>query len=451
MKKIFTLLLCLTVFGFIQNVSAQCTSCSIDFTCDTLPAEPMSCPDTLYPDTAGKPYFMNLTFYLPDTFDITSPTNATVVLQEMTVLGVTGLPAGLDWTTFDYKGNDTTKFYPVQSDSAEWICASICGTPLVPGLYTVTVSALATVDVISPNIGVQTSTENFVYQLLIYPDPSGNTAFTLSADEGCGSASVNFAPVLQSNNDPLFEYEWIFDTDTSYAEFDTVDFTSPGTYVVTHTTTQLQYVVTDVSASVTSNAWCSGDAFEFCGGLFPDKPDMKFSINDGSSQQGSSTIDNNFNPTWNGVNMPVSSTNLIIKFTETDGFLNSDDDMGSDVIIITGTGQYNVNAGPGDVSAIVTIGTQVFATLTDTDTVTIHPLPIPPVLVSSVDSICDGDSILVDAGSGFQTYQWFESGVVIPGETNSNIIVYSSSNLNIPLLTGLGMIFKLARAPGSSM
>ncbi|MCI5059123.1 MAG: T9SS type A sorting domain-containing protein [Flavobacteriales bacterium] len=438
MKKLFTLLICISLTGFLQKAQAQCSVCTVDFTCDTVPPEPLSCPDTLYPDTAGQPYTMNLTFYLPDTFDITSPTNATLILQQMTVLGVTGLPPGLTWETFDHTGTSTLNFFPTASDSAQWMCAKICGTPLVPGLYTVNVSALATVDVISPNLGVQTSTENFTYQLLIYPDPSGNTAFTLSADEGCGDATINLAPVLQSGGDPLYEYEWIFvGNDTSYTEFDTVTYNSPGDYVITHTTTQLQYTIDSVKASVVSNDWCSGDIFESCGPLFPATPDMKFRINDGVSQQ-DSWVEEDHNPVWLNTNMPVNSTNIIIEFIETDGFLNNDDDMGSAVISITGTGAYTVDAGPGKTSATVYIGTSVFATLTDTDTVTIHPLPIPPLLISSVDSICDGDSIAVNAGSGYQTYQWFDNGSVITGANDSNIVVYATSNLTVEVTDSLG-------------
>ena len=227
-------LVIISLMGAGSSYAQSCTACVIDLLCDITPAEPLLCPDTLPTDTAQQYYETDVTFYIPVNFDITDPISATVTLNQIDVIGLTGLPAGMSWTSYDWTGTDTTSFYPPQNPpSSERGCARICGTPLLPGNYTITVSVKAYVDV-AGNPYIQYPT--FDVPLEILPSGSGNSVFTMSNSQGCDSITTSFTPILQSGGDPLYSYSWDFGNSTTSAlEFPDVNYTVPGDYVVSMT------------------------------------------------------------------------------------------------------------------------------------------------------------------------------------------------------------------------
>jgi len=138
-----SLIIAFVVYG-INAFSQSCPLCVIDLTCDSVPTAPKLCPASLPTDTAQQYYEADITFYIPQTFDIDSPVSTTIDLNRIDVVGLSGLPAGLSWTSYDYTGNDTLSFYPPENPPlSERGCAKICGTPLLPGNYVITVSVLS--------------------------------------------------------------------------------------------------------------------------------------------------------------------------------------------------------------------------------------------------------------------------------------------------------------------
>ena len=160
------MLVVLTFMSINIIVSAQnCTLCNIDLTCDSVPAGPKLCPTVLPTDTAQQYYEADVTFYMPEQFDITDPVSGTVDLTQIDVVGLSGLPAGMSWTAYDYTGAVATTFYPPSNTPAsERGCAKICGTPLMPGEYVITVSVLAYVSLGSTSV---TQAESFDVPLTI--------------------------------------------------------------------------------------------------------------------------------------------------------------------------------------------------------------------------------------------------------------------------------------------
>ena len=49
--------------------------------------------------------------------------------------------------------------------------------------------------------------------------------------------------------------------------------------------------------------------------------------------------------------------------------------------------------------------------------VTVSPSPVVTITANGPVSFCMGDSVLLDAGTGFNTYKWYRYGNLIPGAT----------------------------------
>lgn len=416
MKKL--LLLLVLSASFAQSY-AQCTACTINMACDTNPDYPRSCPEVLPSDTAQQPYETTVTIFLPHYFHITSPISTDVTLTQVTVTGVSGLPPGLGWTAYDHTGNAASIFYPNSNPpTTERICAKICGTPLVAGYYQVIVSAIVVVEV--PSYGTQTQSQDFIYPITIYPNPTGNAAFTMSTNVGCGSLNdVIFAPVLASNGDPLYDYAWNFGNgSTSTNENPSpVDYSPSGTYhpsLVTHIN---KYKITDATASLAcSDDWCDVSFFGNC----INDPEPYFKIQDNTSIQ-TSSVQGSVSSTWTNVNMNIESTQLILSFFEQDGIFNADDQLGGTIVNITsGPGIYNYNipaiscSGVG-VTGTITVGKYVFSTLSDTDVVTVYPLPVINSVMATPDSACVGGFTTLTTSTGFNSYQWYNDTNVVSG------------------------------------
>jgi len=426
--------------------SQSCPVCTIDLMCDSTPPAPIMCPDTLPSDTAQKYYEEQVTFYLPQQFDVTQPISTTVTLNQIDVVGVSNLPPGMDWTSYDYTGNATTSFFPTSNPPAsERACATICGTPLMPGDYNIQITVIAYVTASGQSV---TQTQTFPLPLTIYPSPSGNSVFTMTNSIGCDSVITSFAPILQSNGDPLYSYNWDFgDGNTSTSEFPTHTYSTPGDYAVTGTTAIYNYVITDVSVSTTNDDWCGDIEEASLFGACQGNPDVFFRVNDNSSLQTSTTVSNNTNASWSNLGMAIDGNQFTIQFWDEDGgppFGSPNDDLGSTIINVTGSGTYNVmtispNAGTQAINGTLTIGTQLDTSYTDSDSVHVFaPTPVDSMVVSPTDSVCKGDSITVTAYSGNVNYAWHEDTTELVGVNDSFYVAYTSGNYWVEVTNQLG-------------
>jgi len=426
--KLFLFLVSVSICSSV--VGQNCPSCLIDTLCDSVPAQPKLCPAVLPTDTAQQYYEADVTFYMPKQFDITVPISATVDLVRIEVIGLSGLPAGMDWTSYNYNGIDTLNFYPPENPPAsERGCAKICGTPLMPGNYIITVSVLAYVNVGSQSV---TQAESFDVPLTIVPSPSGNSVFTMTNNQGCDSVITDFSPILQSGGNPLYTYSWSFgDSTYSSNEFPSHIYNTPGDYVVSCQMDILQYVLSDESVLVINDDW-SGDIEEPFIFVCTGNPDIYFRLNDGFILFDSPIINNNMNPTWNNLGAVIEGNQFTIQFFDEDN-ISQHDDMGLTIVNITGPGTYNVattspSSNTQAISGSINIITQIDTTYFDTDTIHVYALPSFDTITYSVDdSVCTGDSIELTTGGG-TFYQWYNDTNLIIGAIDSNYVTYQSGD-----------------------
>lgn len=442
-NKIFIFLF-LLFFSFFQIYSQQCAVCTIDVTCDSVPAAPKLCPAELPQDTAGQYYDADLTFYIPQQFE--DPNFGTVTLNQIDVLGVTGLPAGVDWTAYNYLGAASTSFFPPASPPAsERGCAKICGTPPMPFDDSISVTVIAYVTVSGVNA---TQNSTFKVHLKIVPNPSGNSVFTMDNSQGCDSVTVNFTPNLQSNGNPLISYNWNFGNgDTSASEFPVKTYLTPGDFTVKCTTSVYQYVVTSVMGNAVNEDWCGDVEEPYFFGCSGD-PDMFFQINSNGGITGSDTIDNTSNCSWANLNFPIEGNQFIIYFFDEDGgppFGSPTDSLGYSTITVSGSGgTYNFStpsllvSGETAVNGNIVVSLQVKDTYIDSDFVHVHAPPIlSPLSFSENDSICNGDSVLLNMNGGY-SYQWYNDTVLLFGETDSSCFARQAGNYWVKVTNSFG-------------
>jgi hypothetical protein len=140
----------------------------------------MLCP-LIPPDaTVNEYYTENITFYLPaEVNDPSSGINAT--LTQVTITSISGLPYGLE---FSFNENDNI-FLP--SSGENFGCATICGTPIIPGVYQVLIAA----DVELIALGFASSLQQSFSTSITVVAAEGQTgSFTFDQNAGCGSLNV---------------------------------------------------------------------------------------------------------------------------------------------------------------------------------------------------------------------------------------------------------------------
>ncbi|MFN9802034.1 MAG: hypothetical protein ACK54P_18595, partial [Bacteroidota bacterium] len=120
------------VFAFIflmpSWLFSQCTTCVPDPGCTSSDGFPTICPLELPPATAGSFYEQALTLFLPA--QINDPESGiTADLLQLTVNSVQGLPFGMEYTLDDVDG----VYFPMDGQNSG--CATLCGTPVLPGVY----------------------------------------------------------------------------------------------------------------------------------------------------------------------------------------------------------------------------------------------------------------------------------------------------------------------------
>lgn len=87
----------------------------------------------------------------------------------------------------------------------------------------------------------------------------------------------------------------------------------------------------------------------------------------------------------------------------------------------------------------VVIKTGVCATPPFSENAVVYALPNPTVTASGATSFCeDNGSVLLSAGSGFDTYQWKKNGINISGATSSSYTATTSGNYTVAVTNAVG-------------
>jgi PKD repeat protein len=382
----------------LHTLQAQCPGCSPDLSCVSDPAFPTLCPSAPPDATAGEAYQADLTFWLPPTFSDPG-TGFTVNFQQMTVTGVEGLPFGVSFET-NAPGN---VYFPQQN---AYGCARVCGTPLAPGTFPVTIAVLASVEAGGFNLDVP---QTFSLLLNVLPGSGGNTSFTYGPTAGCGSVTASFEALIDGS--PLItSYLWdLGNGSTSTAAVPpTQTYTATGIHVITLQTTLSALVLDTLVITGLNGNWC-GDVEEpdlpvvGCTG----SPDPYFVLTDGSGNTfTSSTVDNSTTATWTGLGLVLSAPPYSISFYDEDA-VSQNDLLGTYNLPVgsTGTTFFNV---AGGTTGNLRIGLQVQQTFSDTDTVTVFGVPeLTLVQDEATGTLCATPNDLVD-------YLWFHDGDTVP-------------------------------------
>lgn len=405
---------------------SQCPGgCTIDLGCTISPKGPTICPTTLPSDSTQKDYNTSFTFYLPEKFKNASP-SVDVVFKKMEVLSVTNLPIGMKWEAYDYTGKSTKLFYPdANPPGSERGCAKLCGKPLVPYDDSIKIDVKATVVALGNTVE---QNQTFYMPLKIHAGKGGNSVFTMTTPVGCNSVSTTVSPILKSNGDPLYVYDWSFGDNTKSALENPPahTYTTPGKYVITGKTILYEYVLSAVVFETKNEAlWCSDPILDLgehtiiftgCDG----KPDVYFEVYDVANtllyeNKATRVVDSKL-PSWNSLDVALSGGPYKIKFIDYD--VSGPPDSLGNVTLNIDKGANNYIANNTNFSAELTIIKRIKQTYTDKDTVTVYEAPNIGTLALSKDSACVGDSIKLTLASGY-TYVWDRDGNTLSESSNS--------------------------------
>lgn len=381
------------IFALQSLVSwSQCPTCTPDQSCVSPDGQPTVCPETLPVAFTGEYYEQVLTFYMPATV-LEPELNVTVTLNQITITSVTGLPFGLSYTTNNADGI----YFPSQGENHG--CATICGTPLVAGVYDV----LINVAVLASVAGFEVNqNQSFTYSLVVEQGSTSTSSFTVDNTASCGSLTSSFEATLAGTEGQVTTYNWnLGNGEFSNAPTVTAEYNQEGEYEVSLTTVISEYVLNEVNlGNINGNG--DGDVDEFFSG--PADPYFTLADANGNVVYTSSTSDNTTSVIWGNLNLVLSESSYTITFWDEDDV--TQDDVLSIFNVSLGAGQIVFNSGDG------TIGTftiNLVETLNITDTVTVTVISSPEATISAADSI------LSVAEENAASYQWFFNGDLIVG------------------------------------
>ncbi|MCB0795244.1 MAG: hypothetical protein KDB88_10960 [Flavobacteriales bacterium] len=393
----------LMVMHFLPTIPlpAQCPGCLSDLSCSVAPPYPTLCPAQPPSAVAGQYYETDLTFWLPVSF--TDPgTQFTVDFEQMLITSISGVPFGLEVETSDPQG----LYFPQQD---QYGCARICGTPLGPGTYTITIGILATVSLNGISLDVP---ESFPVQLEVLPGSGGNVSFTYDPTSGCGEAVVSFSANIDGSPSPTF-YSWDFGNGSTSADPQPPlqTYSGAGTYPISLLTEIGGLVLDEVDLAGVNGNWC-GDVEEpniplvGCTG----DPDLYFVLTDGNGDTyTSSSGSNSGSETWTGLMLPLNTPPYSIAFYDEDP-ISQDDLLGTYNISLNGAGNYPFSVAGGTFGSLAVQGT-VVQSFFDLDTVVVYPVPDMELFPDSAGtSWCLQDSSLIDV-------IWYENGDTLIGAT----------------------------------
>lgn len=378
--------------------------------------------------TQGIDTVITMQYLLPKTQDITSPITGTATVTEVQILGITGLPVGMNWVLDASAQAQGNTYYP-QTD--RFGAVTLCGmTYTTPGIKTLTVSTLGCGS-LSGITECQGVTLNLYIEVL--PGQGGNSAFTIASPVGCNNMDVDFEAIFQSPDPVLFpvDYNWDFgDGSTASGAIQNAhNYSMPGDYPV-----KLDVVINEYYISAASVV-CSG-------GWYPDieeltalqSPEPYLNIGGVITSAGSGT-----SASWTGLNITLNSTTITGQTFDSDNgglFGSADDDLGtgSTTIIPSDGGVYGINTSNSIIS--LTVNKRESDVLTYWDTIHVYSNSTGTITSSNGTFFCQGDSTVLDLGTGsFDFVQWYEDTTLILGETNTTLTVFNGGSYYAEVLT----------------
>lgn len=473
----------LTVTGLLvlQNLFAQCDSCIPDSSCTSPDGFPMMCPATPPEATVGEYYSEQITFFLPaNVNDPASGISATLV--EVDVTSIVGLPYGMEIT---FNNNDDT-FLP--SAGENYGCATICGTPIIPGTYAVLINA----DVALLVLGFEaTQPQSFSTTITVLPGSGSANSFSFDNVAGCGQVAVNFSALIAAPAPDSTSYFWNFGNGQTSTDSlpSIVNYTEPGEYTAALTTSVSTLMLQQIILSGVNDNW-SGDVDDLIS-----TADPYFTISDASGIVFTSpTVDNSESASWNIESLTLSNPPYSIRFWDEDD-ISQDDDLGTATITsLPGTHLFDAGNGTTGVSIAAWQTTSSFS---DSVNILVFALPDPlltldndvatlaesnaqsifwlqnnmpanlignPVMleesgvyaaeitnefgctvISNNVLYCAPVYIAYDALAGelfveddFDTYQWYFNGLPIEGQNQAYHIMSASGNYAVEVTTDFG-------------
>ncbi|MFN0275576.1 MAG: T9SS type A sorting domain-containing protein [Chitinophagales bacterium] len=416
-KKI-TFLLVLLILG-LQGKAQYCPGCDIDYSYTVPGVYPVSLP----PAIAGEYYETDLTFVLAED---TATDFGTFEFLNYHIMEPLGMPYGLN------ASSDLGDF-PVDYDPdvSLYGCVKVCGTPLIAGVYNITVPLIATLE---DPAGDQPA--EYYLSIEVLPPAGSSGGFSASTTFGCSPSVINFTTSYPSDGVDGFSYAWDFGNGfTSVDEIPSPQFYTasdvPETYIVSHTVTidTVGYTLDYVKITGTN---CDDCTFFGCTGLFPEeKPDLYIIID----ELGINTF-----PGFADTDPPVTfildteidpSTTYTLEAKDDDGgATGGDDNCGNEIFYGDAVGITTLDIGASNVE--ISISHPVI-TYTFYDTIVIYPVPAPPVVTATSElEFCEGDSVFLSAAyNPVYSYQWYQDALPIVGADSSAYIAFTNGNYSL--------------------
>lgn len=384
----------LIFFLITISIYSQCPDCEPDLTC-TSDLGPWMCPE-IVPDGVANVYYEEvLTFYMPHEFN-DPETGAAVTLNSVIITNVVGIPFGME-VTFN---NEDLTYNP--SEGEEHGCATLCGTPLLPGVYDGVISIHAFASAFGIDVEID---EQFLLTLVVYEGEGTNNSFSFDLLTGCDQADINFAGTINGDPQPT-TWEWDFGNgNTSDEQFPPIQtYEGAGEYDVSLTTKLYNLEITSVQLNDLSSGW-AGDVEELFEGISNPDPYFTIADADGNVIYTSTSVTNTTSTTWSGLSIIITDGPYSISFYDEDA-ISADDFLGTYIIgDEDGDQSFNVNSGT---TGIVFVDLEVDLEFNNQETVTIFE-------TTPADFSVDLENeIIFFENPDLVGFNWFLDGVEIP-------------------------------------
>jgi hypothetical protein len=410
MKHLFTLITVVCVVFLGRNSFGQICTPNTTYTATGI------YPDTMPEATVSQSYNENITFVLPtDTsgFDFLN----------FEIISIS-LPVGLNWVC----NNDANGCNYNPQDNI-YGCVNVSGTPLLAGDYNITVSVLATLEIVGD---VPTTFEVF---MRVNPAQTNTTndGFSMSGFSGCTPVTVEFT----NNNPGLLQYAWNFGNGNQSAAENPAPqvYTTPGEYVVNYQawdnlTTVNVYTLTGVTVNDMSGYGEGFPSFE--------SADTYYKIFEDGVLFGQSSIIGDTDPpvSWTTSNLLDPTKTYTIEIWDSDagelGF-GADDYMGIHTMNIGGCN--GCAAGSANIDYSITLQTILpVPSVISVDTIRVYAYPgVPNIYFDSINHTLHTDSINNDI-------QWYFEGSPIAGATDASLVIDNSGDYSLVAISGGGCV-----------
>ena len=391
---------------------------------------------SLHDGTVGQAYSDTISFWAPNQVDAGSPFGMVDFVQ-FQIVTITGLPAGLNWSC----GNGTCIYDPQPAGILTNF--NVCGTPIVPGSYTLHVHIIGTVYI--PGLGNQSGDQYYDIPLNVVVASGGNPVFSFTPNQACDSASVTYTPLINFPMPQINGYYWDFGggnvSSVTNTNPITINYNTPGTYITTCTTSVYNLILSDLTINVGGQGWWCGDVEELiCGST---SPDIVPTFTTGVSNWVGPEATDQTTPTWSAINFVLTSTSYSIGMVDIDVISGNDFPAGPITGLVTGTGVYNFN-NPGNFSGSFTISAVLATEFIATDTVIIYAAPPMDTIQATATSFCPYDSVTLSVDSGYY-YEWFLNDTLQVQIGNDNTYTTSDAgNYSVHIIDPVSGCFAVA-------